>query len=678
MQNLLYNISQVLGITILHSLWQGLLIFIVLRLFLLARPATSSAIKYWVSYGALSVTLGWFVVTLFNELGHYQWLSTTALQITPLTLPAIIQEVNEPANKLYFTIARYMPYLTMLYVVGLVFNTLKLGLAWNSIYRIRQNSSDAGFENTVSRLSQRLKVTKFVKVAFSEWVDVPCVTGFIKPIILLPLSIHSYLSTKEIEAILMHELAHIKRNDYLLNFIQQVIGILLFFNPFARLITKIISEERENCCDDVVVHATGSPLIYAQALLKLEENKQHQWQLALAATTKKYELLNRIERIMKTKTQTVNIRPVLITVLALTCAITSIAWLNPEIKNGKIVIKNAPAIKKITAALSAPASPADTLGKTHKRKKSLTFKYAGGYAKVSDFSDTTIKGKKYKIVIEDENGNKKEYNSLKELPEKDRNEFVGKAANLEFALDSNSSTKYDNYFQSDVLKKEIETAQKLGMEMSKKMNTPEFKKAQKEMIAKSLAMVKPFNTPAFRKQQAEMVASSMEMAKKAYGPELQKLVADITQNATNPDYFNSDEFKKKTEKLSAYYESDDFKAGIEKAAKYYDSPEFKKQVAEMAKQFDSPAFKKQMEKAGKQFDSPEFKKQMKEMAKQFDSPAFKKQMEEMGKTFDKMGDKMDKDMSKSLDKVGDKLDKEINKAAKDSTTTKKTKTGQDN
>lgn len=75
MHNLLYNISQVLGITILHSLWQGLLIFIVLRLFLLIKPATPSVIKYWVSYAALSVTLGWFIATLFKELGHYEWLS---------------------------------------------------------------------------------------------------------------------------------------------------------------------------------------------------------------------------------------------------------------------------------------------------------------------------------------------------------------------------------------------------------------------------------------------------------------------------------------------------------------------------------------------------------------------------------------------------------------------------
>jgi len=659
MQNLLYNISQVLGITILHSLWQGLLIFIVLRLFLAARPAATSAVKYWVSYGALSLTLGWFIVTLFNELGKYEWLSTTALQITPLMLPAIIHEINEPANRLYFTIAQYMPYITMLYVVGLVFNTLKLSLAWNSIYRIRQNSSDAGFENTIIRLSQQLKISKFVKVAFSEWVDVPCVTGFVRPIILLPLSITTYLSTKEVEAILLHELAHVKRIDYLLNFIQQVIGILLFFNPFARLVGKIINQERENCCDDVVVHATGSPIIYAQALLKLEENKQHQWQLALAAATKKYELLNRIERIMKTKTHNVNIRPIIITTLALTCAISSIAWLNPEIKNGKVVIKNAPAIHKVVAAISPPPV-ADTVATVKKRKKNITFKYDGGNAKQSDFIDTTINNKKYKIVVEDENGNKKEYNSLSELPEKDRKDFVGQAANLQYRLDSNSTMKLDNYFSSDVWQKQAMAAQKLGIEMSKKVNTPEFHKMQKEMVAKSLQMV---NSPAFKKQQKVMIEKSLEMAKKATGPEMQKFIADAVAHAGTPEYFNSEEFKKRTEDLSKYYDSPEFTAGIEKAAKYYDSPEFKKQVEKMGKYYDSPAFKKQIKEMTKVYDSPEFKKQMEEMGKQFDSPEFQKKMEEFGKNMGKMGDQMDK--------MGEQMDKKINKTVKDSIAAKK-------
>ena len=619
MENLLYNISQVLGITIIHSLWQGLILFIALRLFMLVFTGVSAAVRYWVSYGVLTVMLGWFVVTLFNQLGQYNWLSTTALQVSPLSFPAIMQEVNTPANKLYFTIAGYMPYLTMLYVVGLVFNTLRLTLAWNSIYRIRQNIVDTGFDQPVKQLSGLLGVKQKVQAAFSEWVTVPCVTGFIKPIILLPVSITCYLSHEEIEAILLHELAHIKRNDYLLNFIQQVIGILLFFNPFARLTGKIINEERENCCDDMVVRVTGSPFIYAQALLKLEENKQHQWQLALAATGKKYHLLNRIERIMKTKTQTVNIRPVLVTVLALTVSISSIAWLNPEIKDGKVVIKNAPAIKAVTAAIiDAPAAPEAPAAPAPKHKKKMSIHYLADTAQQAAFNDTTKK--KYKIVVEDEQGNKKEYNSVKDLPAEDRNDFYKDAS---LVADTARLNAMEKFYQGDRWKKQTAEMQKHAEAMAKQFNSPEWKKQQKAMVDQSLAMVKKVTDKKWQKQAQEMAMQSKKIA----------------------EQFNGPEFAKKMDEMQ--------KSGVD-MVKYYQSPEFMKSIEGMTKYYSSPEFVKQIEGMTKYYDSPKFKKQIEKMTKYYDSPKFKKQVEEMQKSAEKM----------ELDALDSKADSEQQKAAK--------------
>ncbi|WP_214073369.1 M56 family metallopeptidase [Mucilaginibacter sp. dw_454] len=550
MQNLLYNISQVLGITIIHSLWQGLIVFIVLRLFMLAFPGRSSAVKYWVGYGALVFMLGWFVVTLFKELGQYNWLSTVALKVPPLALPASMSEVAEPANKLYFGIAAYMPWLTMIYVVGVVFNTLRLTLAWNNIYRIRQNISNAGFDQTVQRLAKSLQIKKHVQAAFSEWVDVPCITGFIKPIILMPVALTTHLSLDEVEAVLLHELAHVKRHDYLLNFIQQVIGILLFFNPFARLVGNLINEERENCCDDMVVHATGSPFIYAQALLKLEENKQYQWQLALAATTKKYALLNRIERIMKTKTHTVNIRPVLITLLALTFSISSIAWLNPEIKNGKVIIKNAPAIRMVTAALTGPPVAPPVPEVPHfKHKHKLMVKNLADTSQWVNLNDTTkfmnlsdtTKHKKYKIVVEDDNGVKTEYNSVNDLPSDDKEAF----------------------YNSDQWKRQAELLAKQSEKLAKQFNSPQFKKHVEKLA-------KYYDSPKFKKQ-IEAMAKSYD------SPKFKKQIEDMTK------YYDSPEFQKSVEEMAKQYDSPEFKKSIEDLSKYYESPEFQKSVEDMAK-----------------------------------------------------------------------------------------------
>lgn len=583
MQNLLYNISQVLGITILHSLWQGLIILITLRLFLLLGGRLSSAVKYGVSYAALCTILGWFIATLFNELERYEWLSTIAIQISPLTVPAITNEVNTTANKLYFNIAQYMPYLAVLYIAGLAFNTIKLSLTWNNIYRIKQNSSEAGLEGTISRLSHQLNITKFVKAAFSEWVDVPCITGFFKPVILLPVSLTCNLSALEIESILLHELAHIKRNDYLLNFIQQVTGILLFFNPFARLVARIINRERENCCDDIVVKVTGSPLIYAQALLNLEENKQYRRQLALAAATKKYELLNRIERIMKTKTTSVNIRPVLITVLALTCAISSIAWFNPEVKDGKIVIKNAPAIHKI-AAVILPPSPTvpEPVKSIHKHLQMAAIKTATDTNQATMINDTILK--------------------------------------------TRTSIEEDK-----VWNKQVEDARKASMGLLKQINTPEFKKMQEQIRT----MVAKQNGPEARKHFEETMKRAMEIAKNAPDSAMRERLENTLDRMNtrlnnndglenlNMDY-NSPEFKKATKRIAERYNSPEFKEKIKKLAEVYNSPEFQKKMEELNKKISSPEFQKKMEEA---INSQEFQKKMEELNKKINSPEFKKKME---------------------------------------------------
>ena len=200
-------------------------------------------------------------------------------------------------------------------------------------------SIDIAIQYKVAQFAKMLGIGKSVKVGLSKLVDGPCMAGYFKPVILLPFSLATYLSADEIEAVLLHELAHIKRNDYLINLLQQVIAILLFFNPCAQLINRIINEERENSCDDLVVNTTSKPLAYAKALLKLEETRENDLQLAMSAIGKKYYLLNRIERIMKTKKTTPGIRPALAAMLILTISIGAIALLNPEIAQGKISVK---------------------------------------------------------------------------------------------------------------------------------------------------------------------------------------------------------------------------------------------------------------------------------------------------------------------------------------------------
>src|ERR1700761_6647920 len=277
MESIAYNISQVLGITVLHSLWQGLSVWFVLRLIFAAFPQLSSARKYNAAILTVACMFICFVFTLCAEIEAYNWTS-----IQPAGKLFLLSYLKLPANtansaaapSIYKSIAAYLPCISAIYITGLGVNLLKLGWSWNKMRQIKQSVIPAGqMQQFINTLSKRLNINKHIQLKFSSLVDVPSVTGFVKPLILLPVSIATSLTACEIESILLHELAHIKRNDYLVNLVQQIVGVMLFFNPFAHLVNRIVNEERENACDELVVANCEKPLIYATALLKLEENR---------------------------------------------------------------------------------------------------------------------------------------------------------------------------------------------------------------------------------------------------------------------------------------------------------------------------------------------------------------------------------------------------------------------
>lgn len=579
MENLFYNLSQVLGITIIHSLWQGLTVYVALSMILQFFPEMQASSKYKLAFAALSVVLVWFGYTLYIEIDGYSWLSTVpappSLAVTAL-VPVDIEQWPTPTERYYFVIAGYLPYITMLYLGGLVFNTLKMLLAWNNIYRIRQNIIPADFQEQLSQLAHKTGVKKLVKVALSELIDVPCITGFLKPIILLPCTISSYLSAEEIQAILLHELAHIKRNDYLLNLLQQAINTLLFFNPFSTLIGRIINRERENSCDDLVVRTTNTPLVYAQALLKLEQNQPRQLQLALAATGKKYHLLHRIERIMKTQKTTVNIRPALAALVLLVCSISSIAWFNPKIEQGKI------SVKAINNPLTNMDLYADTFRAQAKPRKLI---------KPKPIVKPNVKSKTNEYA---EDPKMKELTDEIEKHAKAIEQYYHGAdfTQMQAAIEKKSKEMESLYNDPD-LKHLEEALSKKSIEFAKLSENPDMKKLQAEIEASSKRIGEYYNTPEYAKQQKNIEKESQLLAKSKEGsPEYQqhleaivKLSADIKDYAKNPaiqeqielakkigmqmqDYYNSPEFAKQRDELKAYGDS---------ISKAYQNPKMKEQ-----------------------------------------------------------------------------------------------------
>ncbi len=628
METTLYNISQVLGISIIQSLWQGMLVYIVLRIVFAAAPSLSSVKKYYMSIFAMAAISVLFIYSLINEAAARDWTPVKTAHLISLLAGFKLQGQAGFNPDYYSRFAEYMPYICTIYFIGLFGNIVKLGWEWNKIRLIKQSVICAEqMQQFINKFSKKLDITRPIRLKFSEMIDVPCMTGFFKPLILLPVSLSIHLSACEVESILLHELAHIKRNDYLVNLLQQVISVMLFFNPFSRLINRIISQERENCCDDLVIEKTGKPLIYAQALLKLETARAREFQLALAVTGKKFYLLKRIERIMKTQNQIGNMRHLFIATLLLAGGLCSIAWFNPVYAKIKIGSTNA----KITV-----------------NGDSTT------YSKLSDTVKHKSKAAKNKTVYK------------KHITTKKHDTTTW------FRSDDNDSLA--GFYRNPEWRSQMEAVRKQGEEMRKKFNSAEWKAQQEQWKKMGEDMKKQFDSPEWKKQMEDMKTQAFAMQKQFNGPEWKaqqeqwkKMGEDMKKQFDSPEWkAQQEQWKKQAEQFKSKFNSPEWKAQQEQwkkmgedMKKQFDSPEWKAQQEQwkkmgedMKKQFDSPEWKAQQEqwkKMGedmkKQFNSPEWKaqqeqwkKQAQKMQKQFDSPEWKRQMYQLKK----MGEKMQK------------------------------------
>jgi bla regulator protein blaR1 len=362
------DLIRAFGWALLHSFWQAFLIFACLRLIFLLVPKESASIRYNLSYISLTGIFVWFGVTLWQQLCALRTLHeaamimiNTGVRYTHVELPAIYQSQNT-LRDLVPHIETWFPLLVCLYVSGVLFLTVKLIADLVQLRQIRRQQvlpADAVWEKHLEKLSAQLRIPRKVQLLISSRLQVPVMIGFFKPVILLPVLLFNNLTAEQLEAILLHELAHVKRNDYLLNIFQSIVETILFFNPFVWWISKTIRLEREHCCDDLVVKGPVHPLHYAKALVTLEEYRLSANSLAMAAADNKQHLFHRIKRIMEMKTKNINYSQKLLAVVIMAAGIACVAWLNPPAAEAKPVVHHTAGLP----GLSHYYSPSDTAPK---------------------------------------------------------------------------------------------------------------------------------------------------------------------------------------------------------------------------------------------------------------------------------------------------------------------------
>lgn len=359
------DLIQAFGWALLHSFWQAFFIFACLRLVLLLWPQASSSIKYNLSYISLAGIFTWFSVTLWQQIQAVKRVHQAAqLMIETGIRPAstvevpVIYKSQTELTGLFPSLEMWFPVLVAIYVTGVAVMTIKLTLDLLQLQQIRKKQVlpiDEAWEKHLQKLAAQLKIPRRVNLLISHYIQVPVMIGFLKPVILLPIAMFNNLTAEQLEAILLHELAHVKRNDYLLNIFQSVVETILFFNPFVWWISKNIRLEREHCCDDLVLTGQVQPLHYAKALVALEEYRLTVNALAMAAADNKQHLFHRIKRIMEMKTKNINYTQKLLAVMIIAVGLVSIAWLNPSNKKEQRDNKKTVAKEDITTAPIAPA-----------------------------------------------------------------------------------------------------------------------------------------------------------------------------------------------------------------------------------------------------------------------------------------------------------------------------------
>jgi len=227
---------------------------------------------------------------------------------------AVLALTGEAPSRLLATLSGWReeaeairPFCMAAWLVGVAALSLRLVLGWTVAARWTHHGAAPARPELVSameRLSRRLALSRPVRLLESAVLDVPVALGLLKPAVLLPVSTLTGLSIRQIEALLAHELAHVRRNDYLVNLLQSAAETLFFFHPAVWWVSRRIRAERENCCDDLAVFATGDARVYAGALVDLEERRAGRTTLALAADGG--DLLRRVARLFPSATGTVD------------------------------------------------------------------------------------------------------------------------------------------------------------------------------------------------------------------------------------------------------------------------------------------------------------------------------------------------------------------------------------
>lgn len=316
------NTTRAICWTLIHSLWQGLILAALAGLLVLLTRKHTAAFRYNILAVLFFVFMGVVAFTFLQELSTPA--ATDAIvQLAPVQPEQqVVSQLSlpqGPAIEAYQEgyITRFTGYfnqhaslLVTIWFLIFLARAVKLLSGLVYIQRIKHHKVQApaaAWTHRMQELAGILGIKIPVQLLESGLVKVPVVAGLLKPVILVPIGLMANLPAEQVEAILLHELAHIRRRDFMVNLAQSFAEILFFFNPAVLWVSSLLREEREHCCDDMAIAVTQSKTGYIHALVSFQEYQlENTSPYAMAFPGKKNQLLNRVKRILDNSHKTLN------------------------------------------------------------------------------------------------------------------------------------------------------------------------------------------------------------------------------------------------------------------------------------------------------------------------------------------------------------------------------------
>lgn len=276
---------EALGITLLHSLWQGFILMLLLWTLLRFIRYEKASLRFIFAFGSLMVMLLAFSITF-----HYEWdslkpapvvnqsFSTQAIgqsiELTDLEVssdPGFWTQIKSETYVIFYQLAENAHLLAIAWFISSLLFSFRLSLGLWQVHQLKQEKQALPecWKAKALTFQQALGIGQNVQVCINNTLDSPLTLGWLKPMILFPASMLMAMPAEQIESILVHELAHIRRHDYLWNLLQSVAEVILFYHPAYWYIASVLEQEREHACDVITLKLTGRPQVYAQALLQV-------------------------------------------------------------------------------------------------------------------------------------------------------------------------------------------------------------------------------------------------------------------------------------------------------------------------------------------------------------------------------------------------------------------------